>query len=332
MKRLLLVLFLISSFVTIAQAQSCDEALAYYVSSTPNGSGEQWVAQTECSGKSEVLPLIEALREQNVGEFNWSEASESVAYGFGTIYVMSAADPTPRPVIEETETIFYHSPVWSPDGTQLVVVATDEENATDSLVVTNINGEARQIAQITANPEQEALIVPIRWSPDGGWISYARSHTTDNLNWETDIELLSTDCIEDPAAACEKHTLAITDDSGERPDVEGEGGTLAPEPWWGMTWSPDGEQLAFLCYIRAICFLNADGSDFRQVDIAVDAHSLAWSASGDYLAYQAEGEIYVYDIEQDTHTNITETPERLEFVPTWIPLPEGEFLLDRAAS
>jgi Tol biopolymer transport system component len=208
----------------------------------------------------------------------------------------------------------------------MVAVATDEETATDSLVVIDLNGEARQIAQITSNPEQEALIVPIRWSPDGAWISYARSHTSDNVNWETDIELLSTACLADPALTCETHTLAIMDDSGERSTVENEGETLL-EHWWGMTWSPDGAQLVFLCSAEAMCFLNADGTNFRRSDIMPGGNSLAWSASGDYLAYQAGGDIYVYDIEQDSHTNITETLERLEFVPTWIPLPEGEFLL-----
>jgi WD40 repeat protein len=100
-----------------------------------------------------------------------------------------------------------------------------------------------------------------------------------------------------------------------------------PEPWWGASWSPDGEQIAFICG-ENLCFLNADGTDFRRSVIEFYGNSLAWSPSGRYLASAADGDIYVYDIEEDRHINLTETPDVQEFLPVWIPLPEGEFLFE----
>lgn len=328
MKRLLLLLFLAGSFVRAAQAQSCEEALAYYVSSSPSGEGDQWMARTGCAAEADAVPLMAALREQGVGEFVWSAANQSVAYGFGTIYTLTAADTTPLPALAETETSFYHSPMWSPDGAQLVAVETNPDEAVDWLVATDLAGSLRRIAQLTSSPEDESLILPLRWSPDGQWISYALSHRVDSEDWETNIVLLSTGCISDPAQTCEAHELAITDDSGERPNVQTDSQALLPEHWWGMAWSPDSQQLAFLCSANDFCLLYADGTNFRRAPITLHGNSLAWSPSGTYLAYQADSDIYLYDIEQDTHTNVTQSPDLMEFVPLWILLPEGAFLLE----
>jgi dipeptidyl aminopeptidase/acylaminoacyl peptidase len=327
LKRVFIPLFLIGAVVSSIQAQSCEETLAYYVGST-EGEAAELVAQTVCAGAGAVTPLAQSLSEQFVALDAWSSVSNSVAYGFGTIFVVNQTTPIPQVVLEETDTTFYHNPLWSPDGTQLLVIETDEEGMSEGLVLTDLAGNARPIMPLSSNPESEMVIVPVNWSPDGAWISYTLSQPVDELNWDSNIQLLSTACITDPSQTCEAHTLEITDGSGERPALELEDGGSMPEHWWGAVWSPDSTQLAFVCG-ENLCFINADGTNFRRSDFEFHGHSLAWSPSGRYLAYFAEDDIYVHDIEQESHTNVTQTPDIQEFLPVWIPLPEGAFLFEQ---
>lgn len=325
MKRLLLSCALVLAFATTAQAQSCEEAVAYYVPPTAEGEGAQQVAQTICTG--EIMRLRQERSDQNVSVGAWSLATNAVAYGFGTIFTVSEANPTPQIVLEETETSFYHDPLWSPDGTQLVVTETEEASAAEWLVVTDLEGTARRLVQTISTPENETVVIPMMWSQDGEWISYTLSQQVDEQNWGANIMLLDTACIDDLEQTCEAHTLEITDGSGERLPLELEGGGTMLEHWWSAAWSPDSEQLAFVCG-EHLCFLNTDGTDLRRSTIEFYGHSLAWSPSGQYLAYFLDGDIYFYDIEEEEHINLTETPDVQEFLPVWIPLPEGEFLFE----
>jgi Tol biopolymer transport system component len=278
------------------------------------------------------MRLRQEVSDQNVSVGAWSLATNAVAYGFGSIFVVSEENPTPQIVLEETETSFYHDPLWSSDGTQLVVTETEEASAAEWLVVTDLEGNARRLVQTITTPETEMVVIPTAWSPDGKWISYNLSQQVDEQNWGTNIMLLDTACIDDPAQTCEAHELVITDGSGERQPLELEGGGTMSEHWWSAAWSPDSEQLAFVCGTH-LCFLNTDGTNFRRSTVEFFGHSLAWSPSGQYVAYTfagdaANGDIYLYDFEQEAHINLTETPEVWEFLPVWIPLPEGAFLFE----
>jgi Tol biopolymer transport system component len=197
----------------------------------------------------------------------WSRANNAVAYGFGTIFTVSEVDLTPQAVLLETRLLF--TILWSPDGTQLVVIETEQSGASEWLVERS-DSNTRRLMQLSTNAEDETIILPVVWSPDGDWISYALSQQVDEQNWGANILLLDTACIDDPEQACEPHELEITDDSGERPSLELEGGGTMPEHWWGAVWSPDGEQLAFVCG-QHLCFLNADGTNFRRLDFELRA-------------------------------------------------------------
>ena len=324
MRRLLAFIVLLT-VATTAQAQDCAEAVAYYVPPTAEGEGAQQVAHNVCTG--EIMRLRQEMSDQNVSVGAWSLETNAVAYGFGTIFAVSEENPTPQIVLEENETSFYHDPLWSPDGTQLVVTETEEASAAEWLVVTDLEGNARRLVQTITTPENETVVIPILWSPDGEWISYSLSQQVDEQNWGANIMLLNTTCIDDPEQTCEAHPLEITDGSGERLPLEVEGGGTILEHWWSAAWSPDSEQLAFVCGTH-LCFLNTDGTNFRRSTVEFFGHSLIWSPSGQYLAYFADGDVYVYDIEEEEHINLTQTPDVQEFLPLWIPLPEGEFLFE----
>jgi WD40 repeat protein len=327
MRRELLSLCLVCTFVTAVQAQSCAEALVYHVASATDGQTAPLLARTLCDHTDEVLTLATSFRAQNAGLDAWFAPDRAAAYGFGSVLTFSEVNPTPQVVLEENDTAYYHNPMWSPNGDQLLVVETSQEGEAEWLVLTDLEGNARRIAQLIANPNDESLIVPITWSPDGQWVSYALSHRLDEERWDANIQLLDTTCIGDPAQTCAAHVLEITDGSGERPMLTTEGWLDVPEHWWGATWSPDSQRLAFVCGDH-LCFLNADGTDFQRSDFEFHGHSLAWSPSGNYLAYFADNDIYVYGLRQNERINVTQTPEVQEFLPAWITLPEGEFLFE----
>jgi TolB protein len=58
-------------------------------------------------------------------------------------------------------------------------------------------------------------------------------------------------------------------------------------------WSPDGRQIAFTAS-DSILIMNADGSGRRLVGRAIEAHSLAWSPDGHWLAGVRENSQFVY--------------------------------------
>lgn len=314
-----------TTFSTGVSAQPCGEALVYFTASTAADAPAELVARTLCNDSDEAAPLAGVFREQNVTLDAWSAATNVAAYGFGSISIVSDLDPAPRVILAETEAAFYHNPVWSPDGTRLVAIETAQDGNTERLVVTDLHGSTRPIAPVVTDPETEALIVPLAWSPDGQWLSYTLSRRLDDERWDANILLLSTACIDDPAQACTAHPLAITDGSGERPMLTLEGWEDVPEHWFGAVWSPDGARLAFLCGDH-LCFLNADGSGYTRSADPFTGHSLAWSPSGRFLAYYADNDIYVYDVVENVPVNVTQSPDVPEFLPGWITLPDGAYL------
>lgn len=327
MTRRVLLLLLLCALPVRAQAQPCDETLAYYVSSSEMAAPAQPVSRIVCAGDSEISPLAEPFREQNIGLGAWSPANNMFAFGFGTIQVISEENPSPTIVLQETEDSYYQVPSWSPDGTQLIAVETQSIDEQQWLILADLEGSSQRIQQLVATADEEVVVIPLQWSPSGGWVAYALSQKVGDTTWDTNIYLLDTSCFNNEAETCSTHPLEITDHSGERPLVTGDDGEELLEPWWGAAWSPDGERLAFACGAN-LCFLNADGSNFRRSDFEFYGHSLAWSRSGDYIAFTADDDIHLYNVSEESIINLTQTPEQQEFMPTWLPLPESAFLFE----
>src|SRR5687767_4885353 len=96
------------------------------------------------------------------------------------------------------------------------------------------------------------------------------------------------------------------------------------------TWSPDGEQIAFMSHRDGnweIYVMNADGSDSRRLtDNPQGDNSPAWSPDGSWIAYSSDlivarevnSEIYVVKPDGSDATALTDNPGGDEF-PTWSP-------------
>jgi Tol biopolymer transport system component len=318
----ILSLFLILAFVMPGQAQPCDEVLAFEEVIDSEGI---WQALTICTTNTEPRVLARPLTNQRVRLEAWSSTANAIAYtdaGLASgLYVVGENYPTRRLLLSNTEALTYSQPHWSPDGTQMI--ALEQGNDALWIVLVDLQGNVQRIANVA---DEGSLHSSPVWSPSGEWIAYTEARFLKGAS-EINIELLSTDCIADPTHTCEAHTLEITDSSGERPLLVLDDGHAMLEVWRNPAWSPDGEQVAFVCG-EDLCFLNADGTDFRRSSFEFSGYDLAWSASGSYLAYTFENDIYVYDMIQETYTNITRTERITEWLPIWIPLPEGEFLFE----
>lgn len=99
----------------------------------------------------------------------------------------------------------------------------------------------------------------------------------------------------------------------------------SPKGWIkavGPSWSPDGTRIAFHVYRaeapRALCVMNADGSELRILVDDRDATEAAWSPDGTEICFQSDGDLWVVSVEGGTPVQLTELPLR-ERGASWSP-------------
>lgn len=101
---------------------------------------------------------------------------------------------------------------------------------------------------------------------------------------------------------------------------DGSGVTLLTDTVSGHpfgAWSPDGEKLAFLsgsAGMGAVHVIRADGLDDRTLT-DLQAAALAWSPDGTRLAFEANGGIYVVEVDGAEQVRVTNAG----FGPKWSP-------------
>ncbi len=95
-------------------------------------------------------------------------------------------------------------------------------------------------------------------------------------------------------------------------------------------WSPDGrfiayisEELGRLCpncqaYYSDVFITSLDGSFHRAITEKFEGYSRspAWSPDGRNLAFESDGELYVYSLDKDSVTNLSQHPAN-EAYPEW---------------
>jgi Tol biopolymer transport system component len=100
-----------------------------------------------------------------------------------------------------------------------------------------------------------------------------------------------------------------------------------PDPINDFSFSPDGKYIAYrvgYMTMQKIKIANADGSHSRVVVEEINDYSpyFSWSPDSKAMAYVTKGDIYLFSIEDDRHTQLTDTEELLERNPQWSP--DGE--------
>jgi len=168
----------------------------------------------------------------------------------GTGDAMPRIGTTQRLTIEEGLEL---DPAISPDGERVVFAAGPPE--TMSLFVLDLSTDER-IELTEGLPGHHRSPT---WSPDGSRIAF-----------ETRVGDGST-------------AYVISVESGEKREIVS-GSLISGAQMLGPTWSPDGQEIAYKrdrgLYVRPV-----DGGDERYVATALAPHSLAWSPSGEWIAY-----------------------------------------------
>ncbi len=182
------------------------------------------------------------------------------------------------------------SPVWSPDGTQLLFVSQRDGNR--ELYVMAIGGDnPRNLTNNSADDWTPA------WSPDGTRIAFSSNRSG---GWE----------------------IFTADADGQNVQQLTNGGSnISP------AWSPDGTQLVFSSKRDGnweVYTMAVDGTNVRRLTVnEVNDLAPVWSPDGKMIAYETniDGnvEVYVMTASGGNPRNISQMPYANDHGPVWSP-------------
>ena len=192
----------------------------------------------------------------------------------------------------------YFSPDWSPNGKQIVYVASE----TKDLYIMTADGENK--VNITKTPEY-AVACP-SWDPNGEKIVYMASR---------DNELLEYDIYAINSNGTGKIRLTSRGQFNGFPE-----------------WSPDGKLIAFVTDVNGsfeLFIMNSDGTEQRYITTltknreAVEALALSWAPDGSKIAFTSDREgtfdIYVVLLSDGEIVNLSKENSSDEAFPNWSP-------------
>jgi Tol biopolymer transport system component len=190
----------------------------------------------------------------------------------GLVSVNAGGKPT-RFLAKGTDTsgLGFHTPVWSPDGTRLALIAGDAVRGTAMYVVNADGTRLRKVVDCPGNGTcgTERMAAPA-WSPDG-----------------TRLALVGDGLYVVDVASRVLQRLTT-----------GTGGEFAAAP----AWSPDGRRLAYSrrADVRVVQAEASGGAAVGDVTATVDGvtdvRTLDWSPDGTQLAISADDGIYRADV------------------------------------
>jgi len=202
-------------------------------------------------------------------------------YDFGTQQI--------RELARRTDSRFFDGYCWSPDGSRVAFGTLDFVTTPSTSAVYTVSAAGGTPVLLTAVSDGDQPVQA--WSPDGTSIAFLRSDT----DRREDIYLV-------PAAGGSPTKL-----------------TARPGSYHGVTWSPDGQMLAFSSRElsnEGLFTITLTGV-LRQLT-EEDADGLSWSKDGSRLLIEESFEIYVINFDGTGRRAITADGE-LNGAPSWRP-------------
>jgi Tol biopolymer transport system component len=227
-----------------------------------------------------------------------------IAYSTGEgIFVVRADGSGTRRVADGAR--LYRTP-WSPDGDQLLVRMEG-----GGLGAIDVHGDAA----VDLLPGDGLDVRAVTWSPDGSRIAFS---ATDAGTAGRPAQLYSVD----PDGTDLHPFIATGSVDGERTAIDGD------DP----AWSPDGRWLAYIDRTSGLWVLRPDGSERRQLGVAVAADGsviggYAWAPDSTRLTYQrrasdargvASTGIFIIGVDGAAERHIA-ADAQVEVTPRWSP-------------
>jgi Tol biopolymer transport system component len=221
------------------------------------------------------------------GEVSWNPSGTKIAYvavlpdGIDQVWVINADGTGAHAVTPEG----YRSPVWSPDGTKLAVVAsTDPEN--DIAIADAAAGTTRAITSNSFSTGGATFGSPV-WAPDGSKLAFITAVFDEGSGGDGTVNVVNSD---------------------------GSGRIALPDPMDGaledsreLAWSPDGAWLAFDGYLTAgnssrgaLQIVHPDGTGLRTID----AGSSTAYGDGDIAGFSPDGSRVLVTLEEASPSQV----------------------------
>lgn len=208
------------------------------------------------------------------------------------LYITSLLERKPSRLIGSGNG-YYASPVFSPDGRQIVFLYADPSG--ESIFLSQINPDGSGFTNLVQLPEPGGdlpFLSPNAWSPDGSKII---------LSYEDDKSLI--------------YDLR----SGTFTEIAG------IEYFSSLSWSPDGQMLAYASLSGGmdggLHVANANGTNARRLSSAEDGcYGIDWSPDGRRIACASGlgGDILLYDLSGGMQ-RVTSNLAEFTIYPRWSP-------------
>jgi Tol biopolymer transport system component len=216
----------------------------------------------------------------------WSPDGRHLAYEAGSpglqganaeVYVIDAGGSSPR--LLSAGLAWAGDPVWSPDGNELLLVGSERDLASPGQVF-SVRADGSGLRALTTSAGGWSP----SWSPDGRLIAFVSAR-----DGNSEIYTLN------------RGGTGLTNIT-RHPG----GDFTTPVGSAPVAWSPDGKRIAFLSDREGpmhVFVAPANSGIARRVSHA-EAHSPAWTGTGDCLTFIANGSLFLARLDGSSPTRI----------------------------
>lgn len=191
--------------------------------------------------------------------------------------------------------------IWSPDGRQIAFFYGQYPQ--QQIYV--INADGTNLTNLTNNPDFQVFNTNLFWSPDSTRIAYYHDPVGDTQGNQQDIYLLDVN---------RKTARNLTQNPGQ---------------YNALSWSPDGQWLAFVAgdfSNQKLYTIKADGSNktelLPQFSLS-GVYDLAWSSDSQQIAFTSneaeKSNLYVVKRDGKGLTQLTNEQDLSAYAPSWQP-------------
>ena len=224
----------------------------------------------------------------------------------GRLYAVPREGGEATPMLADVTTL--SRPAWSPDGRRLAYVAR-EAGLGSRLWVADLAGQTRRAVEVGGELETRRL----RWFPDGRAVAYV----ADGRLWRADLEggtpreIRFVARVELPREQTSLPPVRVAEPGSER----------AARGMRGLALSPDGQSIALVA-LQHLWVFAPGAEPRAVAEVPLDAMGLSWSPDGDEVAWCAgpvnAESLFATDLRSGRTRRLTDLPGRASR-PSWSP-------------